>query len=63
LDLRVVRGELVHEWTVEHRVWTPESLCLAASESGFVPKWLAADESGKPWTGREPGFLQAFVPA
>lgn len=63
LDLRVVRGELVHEWTVEHRIWTPDSLGAAARESGFVVKWLAADESGKPWTGREPGFLQAFVPA
>lgn len=63
LDLRVVRGELVDEWTVEHRVWTPESLAVVARKSGFAVTWLSADESRKPWTGREPGFLQAFVPA
>lgn len=63
LDLRVIRGELVDEWTVEHRVWTPETLAVAASGSGFSVKWTAADEAGKPWTGREPGFLQAFAPA
>lgn len=63
LDLRVVRGEVVDEWTVEHRVWTPETLAVAAKESGLAVKWLSADEARKPWTGREPGFLQAFVSA
>lgn len=63
LDLRVARGTLSHTWTVEHRVWTPETLAVAAKSSGFVVKWIAADESGTTWTGREPGFLQAFVPA
>lgn len=63
LDLRVVRGGLVDEWTVEHRVWTPESLALVAGRSGFAVRWLSADEARRPWTGREPGFLQAFVPA
>ena len=50
-------------WTVPHRRWTPASLAAFAQKSGFQPSSLVADESARPWTGHEPGWIQTFLPA
>lgn len=44
-------------WKVEHRRWTPESLMAVAARFGFARDVVWADESEKPWTGAEPGWI------
>ncbi|MCB9497596.1 MAG: class I SAM-dependent methyltransferase [Fibrobacteria bacterium] len=57
LELKATTEDGCSTWSVEHRVWTPESLSGMAFSVGLWAVSVAADESGREWTGREPGWI------